>query len=104
MVGLVSLELARGVRRAIERYNRYRSPESTARLVSIEGDVVRVLFEGSFCETCGLNDWVVDFKYVMEDEGLDAELLEIVEPEDDLWNAENWRIGVYRIRGVARRG
>ena len=98
MAGFVSLSLARLVHRAVGMYNRYRSPESTAKLVSIEGDVVTVRFEGSYCETCGLNDWVVDFKYVLEDLGVEAEVLEIRGGEEDLWNTSGWRVGVFRLR------
>ncbi len=93
----VDLELARIVRRAIELYNRYRSPEAVAKLVSINGDEVVVKFDGSFCLTCGINDWVEDFKYVLEDLGVDAELVKVIEP-DDPFSEENWRIGVFKVK------
>jgi len=96
-VGVVDLRLKRLVDRAIEQYNRYRSPESTARLLRIDGDVVVVHFDGSFCLTCGINDWVEDLKYVLEDLGAEAELVEVIEPEDPL-SDETWRIGVFRVR------
>jgi class 3 adenylate cyclase len=89
--------LHRFVEAAIRRYNRYRGAESRARLVKIVGDKVFVAFEGSFCATCGINDWVEDLKYVMEDLGGEAELLAIIEPE----NPEefyDYRIGVFRVK------
>lgn len=104
-VETVDLRLKRFVDRAIEEYNRYRSPESTARLVRIDGDRVVIRFEGSFCATCGVNDWVEDMKYIMEDLGAEAELLEIIEPEGAVFpEEENWRIGVFRVRLPPREG
>ena len=93
----VSLRLKKFVDRAIEEYNKYRSPESIARLEKIEGDTVYVRFDGSFCRTCGINDWVEDFKYVLEDLGAEAELVEVIEP-DPFLPEEDWRIGVFRIK------
>ena len=94
----VSLRLKRFVERAIREYNKYRSPESTARLLKIEGDLVYIRFEGSFCATCGVNDWIEDMKYLMEDLGAEVELVEIVEPDPFFPDAEDWRIGVFRVR------
>lgn len=94
----VSLELARLVRRAIEQYNRYRAPEAVAKLVAIRGDEVIVRFEGSFCRTCGINDWVEDFKYVLEDMGVESDLVKVIEPEDP-FSEEDWRVGVFRVKG-----
>lgn len=96
---IVSLKLKRFIDHAIRFYNRYRAPESTAELVRITGDRVVVRFEGSFCETCGINDWVEDFKYVLEDLGAEAELIEVIEPEDP-FSDEDWRIGVFRVKRI----
>ncbi|WP_194840494.1 hypothetical protein [Hyperthermus butylicus] len=84
---------------AIRRYNRYRGVESTAKLLEVKGDVAYVVFEGSFCETCGINDWVDDLKYVIEDLGGEAELIAVVEPpsRDEFFD---YRIGVFKIRKV----
>ena len=92
----VDLGVYRLVRAAVERYNKYRSPESTASIVSFDGERLVVRFEGSFCLTCGVNDWVEDLVYVLRDLGLNAELVEVVEPEDPLSPAE-WRVGVFRV-------
>ncbi len=97
----VSLKLARFVQEAIREYNRYRSPESTASLDKIEGNIVYVRFDGSFCRTCGINDWVEDFKYVLDDLGAEAELVEVVEP-DPFFSDEDWRIGVFLIKKLPR--
>ncbi len=94
---VVDLELARLIKKAIEQYNKYRSPEAVAKLVSLKGNEVIVEFDGSFCLTCGINDWVEDFKYVLEDMGVEAELVKVIEP-DDPFSEENWRIGVFKIK------
>ncbi len=86
------------IRKAIERYNRYRGVEARASLLKISGSRVYVFFEGSFCNTCGVNDWVEDFKYVLEDLGVESELEGVIEPSDPLIN---WRIGVFKL-GVKR--
>ena len=84
---------------AIKRYNRYRGAESQAKLLKIMGDTVVVAFEGSFCETCGINDWVDDFRYVIEDLGGEAELVTVIEPEkpEEFFD---YRIGIFRVKKV----
>jgi len=95
--GIVSLTLKRLVDKAIKLYNKYRSPEAIARLMRIDGDIVIVYFEGSFCETCGINDWVEDLRFIFEDLGAEAELINVEEP-DDPFSTENWRIGYFKVR------
>lgn len=86
------------VEQAISLYNRFRAPEAVARLVDIHGNRITVKFEGSFCKTCGINDWIEDMKYVLEDLGVDAELVEIREPG----LPEDHRVGVFQIKGQLR--
>ncbi len=86
------------VERAINLYNRFRAPEAVARLISIHGSRITVKFEGNFCKTCGINDWIEDMKYVLEDLGVEADLVEIREPE----LPEDYRVGVFQIKGVSR--
>ncbi len=81
--------------KAITLYNKYRSPEAHAKLIGLEEEKIIVKFEGTFCETCGVNDWVEDFKYVLEDLNIKAELEEIYEPID---LGENFRIGVFKVK------
>ncbi|MET1129050.1 MAG: hypothetical protein ABWW70_07005 [Thermoproteota archaeon] len=84
---------------AIEVYNKYRGAESRAQLVKVVGDLLLVRFEGSFCETCGINDWVDDLRYILEDMGVKAELVRVLEPKDPD-EFYSWRLGVFRIVGV----
>ena len=87
---------------AIRMYNRYRGAESRARLLKLQGDTAVVAFEGSFCETCGINDWVDDFRYVIEDLGGEAELVTVIEPErpEEFYD---YRIGVFRLKKLPPR-
>uniref|UniRef100_A0A7C4FH59 Uncharacterized protein n=1 Tax=Ignisphaera aggregans TaxID=334771 RepID=A0A7C4FH59_9CREN len=82
---------------AIKVYNMYRGAEARATLISISGSDMKVLFEGHFCFTCGVNDWIEDFKYVLEDVGIEAELYRVLEPEDF---SEPRRVAIFRIRSV----
>ncbi len=81
---------------AVKRYNRYRGVESKARLLRVDNDTVIIAFEGNFCATCGINDWVEDFKYVIEDLGGQAELVTVIEP-DTPEEFYDYRIGVFKI-------
>ena len=62
------------IMKAILLYNKYKSPEAHAKLIGFEGRRIIVRFDGIFCETCGVNDWIEDFKYVLEDLNISAEL------------------------------
>ncbi len=83
------------IRKGIDIYNRYRGREAHSSLIDVKQDLVKVKFEGHFCRTCGVYDWIDDFRYILEDLGIDAYLEEVIEPEED----EDWRIGIFRIRG-----
>ena len=60
------------LREAIKRYNRYRSPEATARLLEAGEEGFAVEFSGSFCLSCGVYDWLEDLIYEIRE--LDPEL------------------------------
>ena len=42
-------------------YNRYRSPEAVAKVVSVTADRITISFSGSFCYSCGVMDYLEDF-------------------------------------------
>ncbi|PVX23659.1 MAG: hypothetical protein CW691_10095, partial [Candidatus Bathyarchaeum sp.] len=54
------------VLRTIQVYNRYRSPQTTAKLVKVKKDEFILDFEGSFCTTCGAKVYFEDFIYELE--------------------------------------
>jgi hypothetical protein len=66
MTEIESAHLKDLVLRTIEVYNRYRSPEATAKLVALEKDGFLIDFEGSFCTSCGVRDYFEDFIYELE--------------------------------------
>jgi hypothetical protein len=66
MTEIASAHLKALVLRTIEVYNRYRSPEATAKLVAVEEDGFIIDFEGPFCTSCGVKDYFEDFIYELE--------------------------------------
>ena len=60
------MSLKGAVLKAVETYNRYRSPEATAKLVKFEGNEFIVDFEGTFCKGCGVHDYFEDFIYELK--------------------------------------
>ncbi|NPA99906.1 MAG: hypothetical protein GXO10_00865 [Crenarchaeota archaeon] len=75
----------------ISQYNRYRSPEATARLLSIENNIVKIEFRGPFCHTCGVVDWIEDLLFEAEDFGLNMKLIKILD------NGLDKKVGVFSI-------
>lgn len=51
---------------AINEYNKYRSPEAKAKLVKISEKELILDFEGTFCKTCGVYDYLEDFIYELQ--------------------------------------
>jgi len=66
MKSVVNSRLRRLLLRTVEVYNRYRSPEATARLLRLEKNGFTLEFEGSFCQSCGMQDYFEDFIYELE--------------------------------------
>lgn len=54
------------ISKALEEYNRYRSPEAKAKLVKLGDDEIILDFEGSFCYSCGVYDYLEDFIYEIQ--------------------------------------
>ena len=67
MKGAARTHLDDLVSRAIEVFNRYRSPEVTAKLVGMEKNGFIIEFEGPFCLSCGVNDYFEDFIHELEE-------------------------------------
>ncbi len=88
--------LAEELRRVVEEYNAKRGGEARAEIIAVKGDRIYVKVTGHFCFTCGVNEWVKDVEYMLEEAGYRVELERIIEPEDP---EEPWRIGVFRILG-----
>jgi hypothetical protein len=54
-------ELEEIIRKAIILYNRLRSPEVTARIVTVSASTVTLSFSGGFCYSCGILSYVESF-------------------------------------------
>lgn len=59
-------KLKEAVLKAIDEYNKYRSPEAKARLIEIREEGLTIDFEGTFCQTCGVYDYLEDFIYELQ--------------------------------------
>jgi len=78
MKSVASSELAKLILRTVEVYNRYRSPEATAKLLNLEEDGFTIEFKGSFCQSCGVQDYFEDFVYELKGlNNVEAEIQEI---------------------------
>lgn len=67
---------------SIEEYNKYRSPEANAKLISFDNLIIYVEFTGPFCRTCGFYDYFDDLRIIFEEMGLKTEIIFIEETED----------------------
>ncbi|MEM0328899.1 MAG: hypothetical protein QXU12_04820 [Nitrososphaerota archaeon] len=63
--------------RAVEEYNKFRSPEAVVRIIELRDDGFVAEFSGSFCLTCGVYDWLEDLRY--EIRRLDPELDAVID-------------------------
>jgi len=79
MKKVVSSELNKLVLRTVKVYNRYRSPEAMAKLLSLEENGFTIEFEGAFCQSCGVQDYFEDFVYELEglSKNVEVEIREI---------------------------
>jgi len=75
--------------KAIEMYNHFRSPEANAKLVEIRENELIVDFEGSFCRTCGVYDYLEDLIY---------ELQQFADVEMEIKNFENRGLDTIRVK------
>ncbi|MFQ5759294.1 MAG: hypothetical protein ACE5IF_06415 [Candidatus Bathyarchaeia archaeon] len=77
------------VDKAIKTYNKYRSPEATAKLVEMKDGELIIDFEGSFCRTCGVSEYFEDFIY---------ELKGLVDVRMEILNFEYQGYEKFRVR------
>jgi len=72
------------IKRIVEEFNKYRSPEAVTKLVSFDGNSIVVEFMGCFCHTCGVYDYVDDFRIMLEDAGIKTVVEKIKEVDNGL--------------------
>jgi hypothetical protein len=85
------LDLKKVVLKAVDEYNRFRSPEAKAKLIKIRGKEIILDFEGSFCRTCGVYDYFEDFVY---------ELKKIMDINLKIKNFEEYKPEIFRVKYV----
>lgn len=68
---------------AIDLYNKFRSPEAVASLVKVDEETIQISFKGSFCFTCGLNEWFEDFRLLLEENGINSKIYSIEQIDAD---------------------
>lgn len=66
----------------IDKYNKYHSPEATAKFVKSNRKSVTLEFSGPFCRSCGVSDWLDDFKIELEKKGLKVDISNIKEKDE----------------------
>jgi len=64
------------LKKSIKRYNKYRSPRATAELKEMNDEGFKVQFEGSFDESCCMDEYFFDLVYELKDEGVKSKLLD----------------------------
>jgi hypothetical protein len=67
----------------IDLYNKFRSPEAVASLVKVDEETIQISFKGSFCFTCGLNEWFEDFRLLLEENGINSKIYSIEQIDVD---------------------
>ncbi|MCP8304435.1 MAG: hypothetical protein H3Z50_03065 [archaeon] len=70
------------IENAVNEYNRYRSPEATATLISMDKRFFDIEFTGTFCYTCGFYDYFDDYKILLEEIGLKTKITKIEEIDE----------------------
>ncbi len=78
----MSREIRSVAEKAASVFNRYRSPEAVAKILSVHDLKIAVEFTGHFCRTCGFYDYFDDFAIFLEEEGIHSEIKEVKEKED----------------------
>ena len=66
----------------IVEYNKYRSPESHAKLLRKFVKSFVIDFSGTYCKTCGFYDYFEDYRLMLERKGLETKMSRIKEKED----------------------
>ncbi len=77
--------LGKKLEKAVNEYNKYRSSEVTAKIVSMSGKSIKIEFSGPYCRSCGFYDYFDDFRYTLKDLGIKSSVDEIEETEEGVF-------------------
>jgi len=78
---LVKQSLKKIIEKTIEDYNKYRAPEITARLISIDNSSFRIELK-VHCHTCGFYDYFDDFRFLLEENNVKTKIIKIDEIDE----------------------
>ena len=67
----------------IDKYNKYHSQEAVAKFVKLNKASTIIEFSGPFCRSCGVSDWLDDFKIDLEKKGIKSRLSNMKEKDVD---------------------
>jgi len=70
------------IEKAVKEFNKFRSPEAVAQLLSLNDESFRIEFTGPFCLACGFYDYFDDFKIFLEEIGSKADISQIKETKN----------------------
>jgi hypothetical protein len=91
------IDLNKLVLKTVKIYNRYRSPEATARLLKLDRQSFTIEFCGTFCQSCGVHDYFEDFIYELWNLSNSSVEVEIREIEQT--STQSFKV-LYKIKGV----
>jgi FAD synthase len=70
------------VEKSINEFNKYRSPEATAKLIYLKKQSMKISFSGHFCFTCGYQDYFDDLRLILEEFGIKTKIIKIERGEN----------------------
>ena len=70
------------IEKAIDEFNKYRSPEAVAKLLSVGKKSFKIEFTGPFCRSCGFYDYFDDLKIFLEENELETKIEKIKETDE----------------------
>jgi len=62
------------IKKTIEKFNEYRSPEATVNLLSLNEDSLKIKVSCP-CRMCGFYDYYNDFRIFLEEEGVKSKIV-----------------------------
>jgi len=74
--------MKKSIEDGIKEFNKWRSPEAKAKLISIENGKIKVKFSGPFCLSCGIYDYFEDLRIFLEEKKIKVKIEKIEEKED----------------------
>ena len=78
---MVKQSLKKIIEKTIEDYNKYRAPEITARLISIDNSSFRIKLK-VHCHTCGFYDYFDDLRFLLEENNVKTKIIKIDEIDE----------------------